>query len=95
MHFRPNKPLPQDIDFGGRALPAAKRPFRRAFFDFVISCVCLGIPYFFLERARLAGTRTADEESGLLRGPAPMLIIGACTCLMVSPLLLNYAASSL
>jgi len=87
MHFRPNKPLPQDIDFGGRALPVQRRPFRRAFFDFVFSCICLGIPYLFLERARLAGTRTADEESGLLRGPAPMFIIGACTCLMVSPLL--------
>lgn len=89
VYFRPTKPLPKDVQFGGRPFPIHEhRPFRRAFFDFIISCICLGIPYFFLERVRLSG-RSSDEESGLLRGPAPIFIIGACTCLMVSPLLLD------
>ena len=65
-------------------MPIQPRPFRRAVFDFLISCLCLGIPYLFFERARLAGSRPSDEESGLLRGPSPMLIIGACTCIVVS-----------
>jgi len=92
-YFRPGKPLPKDVDFGGRIPPVQRRPFTLAVLDFVISCVCLGIPYIFLERARLAGSRSVDEESGLLRGPAPMLIIGACTCLMVShlPALCSFA----
>ena len=85
IYFRPSKPLPKDVQFGGRPFPIhEQRPFRRAFFDFVISCICLGIPYFFVERVRLSG-RSSDEESGLLRGPAPIFIIGACTSLMVCP----------
>src|SRR5260221_3440047 len=89
VYFRPTKPLPKDVQFGGRPFPIHEhRPFRRAFFDFIISCICLGIPYFFLERVRLSG-RSSDQESGLLRGPAPIFIIGACTCLMVSTLLLD------
>jgi hypothetical protein len=89
IYFRPTKPLPKDVQFGGRPFPIHEhRPFRRAFFDFIVSCICLGIPYFFLERVRLSG-RSSDQESGLLRGPAPIFIIGACTCLMVSLLLLD------
>jgi hypothetical protein len=85
IYFRPTKPLPKDVRFGGHPFPVQQhRPFRRAFFDFVISCICLGIPYFFLERAHLGGRSSTDEESGLIRGPAPILIVGACTCLMAA-----------
>ena len=85
VYFRPTKPLPKDVQFGGRPFPHHQHcPFRRALFGIVISCICPDIPYLILERARLNG-RSTDEESGLLRSPSPLFIIGACTCLMVSP----------
>ena len=65
-------------------MPIQRRPFRRAIFDFLVSCLCLGIPYLFLERGRHSSR--IDEESGMLRSASPMVIIGACTCLVVSPL---------
>ncbi|CAA7259460.1 unnamed protein product [Cyclocybe aegerita] len=81
-YFRPNKPLPKDVGTPIGALPVQRRPFRRAVFDLLISCLCLGIPYLFIERARVA-LRGADHESGL-RHSSPMLIIGACTCLVAA-----------
>lgn len=56
-------------------------PFRRVILDLLISCVCLGIPYIFMSRSR--HHQRIDEEGGL-RGAAPMLVAGACTCLVVS-----------
>ncbi|PPQ77168.1 hypothetical protein CVT25_010796 [Psilocybe cyanescens] len=41
------------------------------------------IPYLFIERARHSG-RLADEESGMLRSASPMVVIGACTCLVAA-----------
>ncbi|KAJ3505857.1 hypothetical protein NLJ89_g7196 [Agrocybe chaxingu] len=81
-YFRPNKPLPKDVGTPIGALPVQRRPFRRAIFDLLISCLCLGIPYLFIERARLS-LRGADHESGL-RHSSPMVIIGACTCLVAA-----------
>ncbi len=80
-YFRPNKPLPSDAGSGLNELPVHRRPFSRVLFDFVVSCLCLGIPYFFLERTRMS-TRV-DHESGVLRSN-PIIILGACTCLVVS-----------
>ncbi|KAF9535176.1 hypothetical protein CPB83DRAFT_831235 [Crepidotus variabilis] len=80
-YFRPNKPLPLDVGSRYPSLPNQRRPFQRAVFDFFVLCLCLGIPYFFMERARLAGSR-ADEESGLFRGPASMLLVGAFACII-------------
>lgn len=83
-YFRPNKPLPTDVGPSPSCLPIApRRPFRRAMLDFVVSCLFLGIPYIFFERTRLSSR--IDEESGL-RNATPTLIIGACTCLVVSPI---------
>ncbi|KDR84460.1 hypothetical protein GALMADRAFT_714456 [Galerina marginata CBS 339.88] len=83
MYFRPNKPLPRDVSTGANQLPIQRRPFRRVFFDFFVSCLCLGIPYLFLERVRLSG-RITDEESGVFRNSSPMVIVGACTCLVAA-----------
>ncbi|KJA17727.1 hypothetical protein HYPSUDRAFT_146154 [Hypholoma sublateritium FD-334 SS-4] len=80
-YFRPNKPLPSDAGSVFNELPVRRRPFHRTLFDFVVSCLCLGIPYLFLERTRMS-TRI-DHESGVLRSN-PMIIIGACTCLVAA-----------
>ena len=83
-YFRPNKPLPTNVGASPSRLPIAPRkPFRQAIIDFVVSCLFLGIPYMFFERTRLSSR--IDEESGL-RHATPTLVIGACTCLVVSPL---------
>ncbi|KAH9482108.1 hypothetical protein JR316_0004203 [Psilocybe cubensis] len=81
-YFRPNKPLPTDVSKGPQLAPPPRRPFTRALFDFVVSCLCLGIPYLFIERARLSAR--IDEESGMMRSASPMVLIGACTCLVAA-----------
>ncbi|KAF8179221.1 hypothetical protein BJ912DRAFT_855727, partial [Pholiota molesta] len=81
MYFRPNKPLPKDVSVGPNEVPVQRRPVRRALFDFLVSCLCLGIPYIFLERARLSAR--GDPESGMYRQNS-MVIIGACTCLVAA-----------
>lgn len=79
LHFRPDKPLPQDaVQPMGR--PPQRPPFRRALLDFVVSCFCLGVPYLFFNRTQ---QHRMDEESGL-RSAGPMLMVGACTCLMAA-----------
>ncbi|KAF8625005.1 hypothetical protein AX15_005599 [Amanita polypyramis BW_CC] len=83
QHFRPSKPLPKDVTAKTAKVPSYRRPFPRVILDFTISCLCLGIPYFFLDRSR---DHRADEESGL-RSAAPMFVIGACTCIMASVVL--------
>ncbi|KIM38706.1 hypothetical protein M413DRAFT_29942 [Hebeloma cylindrosporum] len=81
-YFRPTKPLPKDVGSSANHLPIQRRPFRRTVFDFLVSCLCLGIPYLFLERGRLSSRM--DEESGALPSASPMVIIGACTCLVAA-----------
>ena len=90
IHFRPDKPLPRDAVQHPAARPAAHRPFRRAFLDFVVSCFCLGIPYLFFTRTQ---QQRLDEESGL-RSAGPIFMIGACTCLMVSLSLIPFILPS-
>jgi hypothetical protein len=76
-HSRPWKPLPLDATHSRQL--AARAPIRRRIANFFISCLCLGIPYFFMERVQML---RADEESGL-QAPGPKLVIWACTCLAV------------
>ena len=81
-YFRPNKALPANAGSNPSRLPTLPRkPFRRALLDVLVSCLFLGIPYIFFERVRLSSR--VDEESGL-RNATPTLVIGACTCLVVS-----------
>ncbi|KAA1466719.1 hypothetical protein DENSPDRAFT_831596 [Dentipellis sp. KUC8613] len=59
-------------------------PFRRKVTDFIISAICLGIPYLFLERSH---HQRLDAESGLRSSAGPMLVIGACACLIAAVVL--------
>jgi hypothetical protein len=81
LYFRPDKPLPTDASKKSR-VPKRRVPFTRAILDFLVSFLCLGIPYIFMERSHI---RRVDEESGLRSaGPMQMLAIGACSSLVVS-----------
>ncbi|TFK46997.1 hypothetical protein OE88DRAFT_1637432 [Heliocybe sulcata] len=80
-NFRPHKPLPHDTTKHHHV--ERRLPFRRTLLDFVVSVVCLGIPYIFADRS---SHRRLDEESNL-RSPGPMLMIGACACLLAAILL--------
>ncbi|EAU87242.2 hypothetical protein CC1G_12460 [Coprinopsis cinerea okayama7 len=85
-YFRPNKPLPKDVSSNQLHLPAPRRGFPRAFFDLVISIICLGLPYLFIDRSRIGGR--SDEEHGTLGSPmrshGAILIMGGCACLMAA-----------
>jgi hypothetical protein len=90
VYFRvgPNKPLPANVGSNQSRLPIAPhQSFKWAIIDFVVTCLFLGIPYImiFNEHTRHS-SRIIDEESGL-RYAIPTLVIGACTCLVVNPLL--------
>ncbi|OBZ70382.1 hypothetical protein A0H81_09801 [Grifola frondosa] len=80
IYFRPNKPLPRDA-MKGRL--EHRVPFRRTILDFFVSCLCLGIPYLFLDRSN---HHHMDEESGM-RGAGPMLMVAACSCLVAAVIL--------
>lgn len=45
-----------------------------------MSLLCLGIPYIFMSRSQ---HQRIDEEGGV-RNPGPMVMVGACACLVVS-----------
>ncbi|KAG7440014.1 uncharacterized protein BT62DRAFT_911598, partial [Guyanagaster necrorhizus] len=80
VNFRPNRPLPHDATSHSLRLPTRRNQLGRALVDFCISCLCLGIPYIFYNRSQHRGI---DEEGGI-RSAAPMLVIGACTCLVAA-----------
>ncbi|KAI0337961.1 hypothetical protein BDW22DRAFT_1338908 [Trametopsis cervina] len=81
-YFRPTKPLPNEFNKG--PIPSTRRvPFRRAFADVIMSILCLGIPYLFMDRS---SRHHIDEESGM-RSQGPVLIIGACACLVAAVIL--------
>ncbi|KZT70260.1 hypothetical protein DAEQUDRAFT_667898 [Daedalea quercina L-15889] len=82
-HFRPDRPLPQVVSRGGAHRWRRRTPLSRTAVDFLIACLCLGLPYFFADRSR---HRRVDVESGV-RSAGPMLIIGACTCLLAAVVL--------
>lgn len=82
QHFRPHKPLPT-LNGHRYAVPRQRRPLRRALFDFVISCLCLGIPYLFFERGRQS---RIDEESGVRStGPMMFLVCAGASLIVSSP----------
>ncbi|KZP09953.1 hypothetical protein FIBSPDRAFT_759103 [Athelia psychrophila] len=81
-HYRPHRDLPKDIHVA-KNQSKRKSSFFRVVLDFVVSLVCLGIPYMFLERS---SHLHMDIESGL-HSPGPMLVIGACSCLVAAIML--------
>jgi hypothetical protein len=66
---------------GPRKNTSTRVPFIRTAGDFVISFVCLGLPYLFLERSH---HQRFDTESGVRSSAGPMLVVGALACLIVS-----------
>ncbi|KAI0371477.1 hypothetical protein BV20DRAFT_942006 [Pilatotrama ljubarskyi] len=80
IYYRPDKPLPRDAI---RGATETRVPFRRAMLDFVIGCLCLGIPYVFMTRTHY---HSFDEESGL-HTAGPMLMLSACACLVAAVIL--------
>ena len=62
-------------------IPPARIPFLRTAGDFIISFVCLGLPYLFLERSH---HQRFDTEGGVRNNAGPMLVVGALACLIVS-----------
>ncbi|KAK0461163.1 uncharacterized protein EV420DRAFT_1640659 [Desarmillaria tabescens] len=78
LNFRPNKPLPRDARGDSLRLPARRNQLGRALVDFCISCLCPRHSIYLYNRSHHRGM---DEEGGI-RGAAPMLVIGACTCLV-------------
>jgi hypothetical protein len=62
-------------------IPPARVPFLRTAGDFIISFVCLGLPYLFLERSH---HQRFDTESGVRSNAGPMVVVGALACLIVS-----------
>ncbi|KAJ3013130.1 hypothetical protein NUW54_g1674 [Trametes sanguinea] len=80
IYYRPDKPLPRDAIKGA---PETRIPFRRAMVDFLIGCLCLGIPYIFMTRTH---HYSFDEESGL-HTAGPMLMLSACACLVAAVIL--------
>jgi hypothetical protein len=81
MHFRPHKPLPQDVPIMQR--PKRHIPVGRMFFDIIIGILCLGIPFFMVDRSTYGGH--LDLESGMSSATGgSMFLVGACACLVVS-----------
>ena len=62
-------------------IPPARVPFLRTAGDFIVSFVCLGLPYLFLERSH---HQRFDTEGGVRSNAGPMLVVGALACLVVS-----------
>lgn len=89
QHFRPNKPLPTDTIKHYR--PDRRQTFRKFFFDIIMSTLCLGLPYLFLGRSQ---HHRIDEEGGV-RSPGPMVVVGACACLVVSSITEPYGEAIL
>lgn len=79
-HFRPQRPLPHDAHKTSHTHSRHKTSFIRALTDFLVGFICLGIPYFFVDRSH---HYRMDEESGI-HSAGPILVIGACSCLVVS-----------
>ncbi|KAF8212791.1 hypothetical protein K438DRAFT_1902762 [Mycena galopus ATCC 62051] len=86
-HFRPHKPLPLERT-GNHHLRNFPRPpgFMRRVADVLLSCLLLGVPYLFYTRG---GYHRGDAEAGAAsaRSLLPILLIGACTCLLAAVLL--------
>ncbi|KAJ7679425.1 hypothetical protein DFH06DRAFT_1078905 [Mycena polygramma] len=83
-HFRPHKPLPTE-SFGKHIRHTRSHGFLRTAADALLTCLLLGVPYLFYTRGSY---HHADAEGGTAgRSLLPVLIVGACTCLLAAVLL--------
>ncbi|KIK68361.1 hypothetical protein GYMLUDRAFT_153405 [Collybiopsis luxurians FD-317 M1] len=88
-HFRPHKPLPQDIGMRGITKRPSPTGLQRTFLDTIVSVIFLGFPYLFISRINSSPFHRLDEESGIFsqRSAGPMLLLGGCTCLVAAVVL--------
>ncbi|KAJ7732450.1 hypothetical protein B0H16DRAFT_1581508 [Mycena metata] len=85
-HFRPHKSLPMEHTGNHHLRYRAHSPgFLRTVGEVLASVLLLGVPYLFYNRANF---HRVDAEGGITaRNMLPVLLIGACTCLLAAILL--------
>lgn len=85
--WRQGRPLSdaiqQDPRGNGNASPT-RIPLRRTAGDFIVSLLCLGLPYLFLERSH---HQRFDAEGGIRSIAGPMLVVGGFACLIAAIIL--------
>jgi len=70
--------------------PKRHVPAGRMFVDIIVGILCLGIPFFFVDRSSYGGH--LDLENGMVSNTGgSMFLVGACACLVVS---VNHRAAS-
>ncbi|KAJ6518085.1 hypothetical protein C8R47DRAFT_1062635 [Mycena vitilis] len=83
-HFRPHKALPAE-SFGRHIRHTRSPGFLRTAADALLTCLLLGVPYLFYTRGNY---HPSDAEGGTAgRSLLPVLLVGACTCLLAAVLL--------
>lgn len=83
--WRQGRPLGDAIHQDSRGNdPPTRVPFRRTAGDFIVSLLCLGLPYLFLDRSH---HQRFDAESGVRSIAGPMLVVGGFACLIAAIIL--------
>ncbi|KAI9448062.1 hypothetical protein H4582DRAFT_57962 [Lactarius indigo] len=83
--WRQGRPLGDAIHQDSRDnAPPTRVPFRRTAGDFIVSLLCLGLPYLFLERSH---HQRFDAEGGVRSIAGPMLVVGGFACLIAAIIL--------
>ncbi|KAJ6630980.1 hypothetical protein B0H10DRAFT_1773370 [Mycena sp. CBHHK59/15] len=87
-HFRPDKPLPTDTSGHSHVLRRGshRTGFARKVFEVLVSCLLFGVPFLFYNRVGYNARVDAEGGTGG-RSSIPVLIVGACTCLLAAILL--------
>lgn len=83
-HFRPYKPLPRDVPIMQR--PKRHVPIGRMIVDIITGILCLGIPFFLVDRSNYGGH--VDLEGNVVSNSGgPLFLAGACACLVAAVIL--------
>ncbi|KAF7304639.1 hypothetical protein MKEN_01177800 [Mycena kentingensis (nom. inval.)] len=90
-HLRPHKALPTDAWTNMAKQPRPQRSgWIRSAIDIIVSCILLGIPFLFYDKRAGGGFGLRDAEGArsiVQRNIIPVLLVGACTCLLAAILL--------
>lgn len=83
-NFRPHKPLPRDVPIMQR--PRRHVPIGRMIVDIITGILCLGIPFFLVDRSSYGGH--IDLEGNVVSNSGgPLFLAGACACLVAAVIL--------
>ncbi|KAG1766884.1 hypothetical protein EV702DRAFT_782332 [Suillus placidus] len=83
-NFRPHKPLPRDVPIMQR--PRRHVPIGRMIVDIITGILCLGIPFFLVDRSNYGGH--IDLEGNVVSNSGgPLFLAGACACLVAAVIL--------